>query len=102
MGDSSIAPYLFTNQNKNISEMVKMFRLEITVFLIFLAPFALESATDCSKLRAGQFLCPDPDSSYKYIDEKTQSVSGCTSERKAIGKSDFLAISLINNPSMVY
>lgn len=33
---------------------------------------------DCTKLRLGQFFCPDPDSSYDYIDHKTQSVIGCT------------------------
>lgn len=66
-----------------------MSRAQITVFLLFLCPFALESATDCSKLRVGQFFCPDPDSSYKFIDEKTQSVAGCTIERKAIGKFSF-------------
>lgn len=79
----AIFPKARARQNTNKHEMS---RLQITVFLLVLAPFALESATDCSKLRAGQFLCPDPDSSYKFIDEKTQSVAGCTSERKAIGK----------------
>lgn len=62
-----------------------MIRTKILVFLLIVAPIALESATDCTKLRVGQFLCPDPDSNYKYIDEKTQSVVGCTKEGKAIG-----------------
>lgn len=82
-----------------------MFRLKIICFLLILAPSALKSATDCSKLRVGQFLCPDPESD--YIDEKTQSVignfinslivkkieiinkiyfKGCTREGKAIGE----------------
>jgi hypothetical protein len=62
-----------------------MNRIEITFFLLILAPIALESTTDCTKLRVGQFLCPDPDGSYEYIDDKTQSVVGCTPEGKARG-----------------
>ena len=58
--------------------------LIISLFLLIL-PYTLESATDCSKLRVGQFLCPDPDSSYKYIDEKTQSVVGCSKDGRATG-----------------
>lgn len=62
-----------------------MFRLKIISFLLILTP-ALQTATDCSKLRVGQFLCPDPDSNYKYIDEKTQSVEGCTPKGTAKGE----------------
>lgn len=36
---------------------------------------------DCSKLRLGQYLCPDP--SYDLIDPKTQQPYGCTQENKA-------------------
>lgn len=61
-------------------------REKIICFLLITIPYALESATDCSKLRVGQSLCPDPDSSYKFIDEKTQSVMGCTKDGKATGK----------------
>ena len=57
-------------------------RLIFVILLIF-CPIALESATDCTKLRVGQFICPDPDSSYDYIDKNTQSVIGCTKEGKA-------------------
>lgn len=63
-----------------------MFAIKVLVVLLISAPYALESATDCSKLRVGQFLCPDPDSSYKYIDEKTQSIIGCTKEGIASGE----------------
>jgi hypothetical protein len=55
-----------------------------TSLIILLLPLALNSATgttDCTKLLVGQFLCPDPDSSYKYIDEKTQSVSFFTKSK---------------------
>lgn len=38
---------------------------------------------DCSKLRLGQYLCPDP--SYDLIDPKTQQPYGCTQENKARG-----------------
>jgi hypothetical protein len=67
-------------------QLATMFQIKVIGFLLILAPAALQTATDCSKLRYGQFLCPDPDSSYKYIDEKTQSVAGCTSDGKAMGK----------------
>lgn len=70
-------------QKQSSSEML---RREIIIFLLFLLPLALESATDCSKLRVGQFICPDPDSSYKYIDERTQSVVGCKKDGTAMGK----------------
>lgn len=63
-----------------------MIRIKIMTFLLIMLPYALESATDCSKLRKGQFMCPDPDSSYKYIDERTQQVEDCTREGKAIGE----------------
>lgn len=71
-----------------------MLRVKLISFLLILTPFALESATDCSKLRIGQFLCPDPDNNYKYIDEKTQSVVGCTQDGKATGNAIRLALSL--------
>lgn len=67
-------------------KQTEMIRIKIIVFLLIIAPIALNSATDCSRLRVGQFLCPDPDNSYKYIDEKTQSVAGCTKEGTAKGK----------------
>ncbi|KAL7051643.1 hypothetical protein ACKWTF_004545 [Chironomus riparius] len=60
-----------------------MDRKVIILIIVIFCPIALESATDCSKLRIGQFLCPDPDSSYDYIDKNTQSVIGCSKEGTA-------------------
>jgi hypothetical protein len=51
------------------------------LILVLFGPMALESATDCTKLRKGQFFCPDP--SFDHIDSKTQSVKGCTREKIA-------------------
>lgn len=68
---------------KTISEMIN---IKILVFLLISTPYALQSTTDCTKLRTGQFLCPDPDSNYKYIDAKTQSVIGCNEEGIASGE----------------
>lgn len=73
-------------EHKQTTIKVKMSKLKLISLLLILAPAALDSATDCSKLRVGQFLCPDPDSSYKYIDEKTQSVAGCSADGKAMGE----------------
>lgn len=70
-------------QNKQMFRIMCIFK--ILVFLLITAPYALESATDCSKLRVGQKICPDPDRSYKYIDEETQSIFGCTREGTAKG-----------------
>lgn len=39
--------------------------------------------TDCSTLRMGQYLCPDPNSD--YIDPKTQTYRGCRPDNKAKG-----------------
>lgn len=36
---------------------------------------------DCSQLRVGQYLCPDPD--IDFIDPKTQQPYGCTKENVA-------------------
>lgn len=36
---------------------------------------------DCSTLRMGQYLCPDP--TYTLVDPKTQQIQGCTKENKA-------------------
>lgn len=60
-------------------------KIFISFLVLLIAPTALESAIDCTKLRKGQFLCPDPDSNYHYIDKKTQSVKGCQKDGNAIG-----------------
>lgn len=50
----------------------------IVLSCISVSPDNNNEGVDCTKLRLGQFFCPDPDSSYDYIDHKTQSVIGCT------------------------
>lgn len=69
----------------------------ITLVLCFCAQFTSASAVvfeenttltklykvDCSKLRMGQYLCPDPH--MNHIDTKTQQLKGCTKENKALG-----------------
>jgi len=59
------------------------------VILIILVDFAYMYAdyhVECSTLRMGQYICPDPDPSYDYIDPKTQQPYGCTKENKAKGE----------------
>lgn len=48
-----------------------------------------EYHVECSTLRMGQYLCPDPDPSYNFIDPKTQQPYGCTKENKAKGNELF-------------
>lgn len=55
------------------------------IILIFL-PFdysCLGYEVDCTTLRLGQYICPDPD--YDQVDPKTQQFFGCTKENKAKG-----------------
>lgn len=61
-----------------------MNKKKILIFLTFSCsiPHVLPT-TDCTKLRVGQFICPDPDSSYDYIDHHTQSVVGCQKDGTA-------------------
>jgi len=53
--------------------------------LIYCAHISADYNVDCSTLRMGQYMCPDPDPSYSYIDPKTQQPYGCTKENKAKG-----------------
>jgi len=46
-----------------------------------LDPLTPSKLVDCSMLRMGQYLCPDP--SYNLVDPKTQEIYGCTKENKA-------------------
>lgn len=41
--------------------------------------------TECKNLRMGQFMCPDPDPDYKFIDPETQQLRGCTKDNVAQG-----------------
>lgn len=54
----------------------------LLTILIYCAHSA-DSNFECSTLRMGQYICPDPDPSYNYIDPKTQQPYGCTKENKA-------------------
>lgn len=64
----------------------KMLLISIFLIVISVTAVSLDKPTDCAKLKLGQFLCPDPDSNYTYIDPKTQSVIGCQKSGKATGK----------------
>lgn len=63
-----------------------MFLISSFLILLSLTTVSLEKLTDCTKLKLGQFLCPDPSSNYIYIDPKTQSAIGCQKNGKATGK----------------
>lgn len=58
------------------------------LFLSFLVEGYTTDDIDCSTLRMGQFLCPDPDVNYAQhlVDPKTQQLRGCTKENKAKSK----------------
>lgn len=57
------------------------------LFFIFLHIFFLSHVNgyevDCTDLKMGQYICPDP--AYDQIDPKTQQFYGCTKENKAKG-----------------
>nr|XP_029726230.1 TM2 domain-containing protein CG10795 isoform X1 [Aedes albopictus] len=54
----------------------------VLYLLAAIIPCSLEAVEiDCSELRMGQYLCPDP--SLRNIDPKTQQLRGCTKENKA-------------------
>lgn len=59
---------------------------KIVILILIFGPLLLNAFTDCTKLRVGQFLCPDPNSTYDFIDHKTQSVVGCKKDGTATGK----------------
>lgn len=47
-------------------------------------PYSVKEVTvDCSTLRMGQYLCPDPN--INHIDPKTQQIKGCRKDNKAKG-----------------
>lgn len=62
---------------------------------------ALNVRVDCSTLRMGQYLCPDPDVNYAkmLIDPKTQQLHGCTPENKA--RSKYVVSILISFPGLL-
>jgi len=57
----------------------------LLTILISCAHISADYNVECSTLRMGQYICPDPDPSYNYIDPKTQQPYGCTKENKAKG-----------------
>lgn len=52
-------------------------KLLVPLFLIVIN-LCLGVEVDCSKLRIGQYICPDP--SINHIDAKTQQPYGCTKD----------------------
>jgi hypothetical protein len=76
-----MTPPYTKSQNKNKSH--KMYKKKLLSFLIISCSIPYVLPIDCTKLRVGQFICPDPDSSYDYIDHKTQSVAGCKKDGTA-------------------
>lgn len=61
----------------------------IAVCVLFIASVRSEDIeVDCSTLRMGQYICPDP--SYDYVDPKTQTLRGCRPDNKAKGMTTFL------------
>lgn len=54
----------------------------LLIVLILLNDYVIEAIdVDCSQLRIGQYMCPDPD--INYIDAKTQQPIGCTKNNVA-------------------
>lgn len=65
-----------------------MFLLFVSFFHVFIlaegnVPYYV---VDCSTLRMGQYMCPDPDYIPNLVDPKTQQIRGCTQENKARSK----------------
>jgi hypothetical protein len=57
----------------------------LLTILLYCAHISADYNVECSTLRMGQYICPDPDPSYNFIDPKTQQPYGCTKENKAKG-----------------
>lgn len=55
----------------------------LVVLLFFDFSLTLGYQVDCTQLRLGQYICPDP--AYDQIDPATQQYYGCTKENKAKG-----------------
>jgi len=58
----------------------------LLTIVIYCDHISADYNVECSTLRMGQYICPDPDPSYNYIDPKTQQPYGCTKENKAKGE----------------
>lgn len=84
---------LLINRSTELSRWVISSHTMLLLFLFIVAnslgdtePQQLHRV-DCSTLRMGQYICPDP--SVDFIDNATQQPKGCTKENKAKGKSKF-------------
>lgn len=69
------------------------YSIVILTVLMYSSDINAEYHVECGTLRMGQYICPDPDPSYDYIDPKTQQPYGCTKENKAKGGEVFQIIS---------
>ncbi|XP_044744617.1 TM2 domain-containing protein CG10795 [Coccinella septempunctata] len=59
-----------------------MFKIIFLLFTIFICANCNNGdSVDCSMLRMGQYMCPDPN--YDLIDPKTQQIRGCQPNNKA-------------------
>lgn len=68
--------FTWVSENCNVQEMIRVLLIILTVFIRCRSHEFND--VDCTKLRMGQYLCPDP--SYDYIDIKTQQPRGCMRE----------------------
>lgn len=56
----------------------------IWLLIVSTSVYPEDVEVDCSTLRMGQYLCPDPN--YDYIDPKTQTYRDCRPDNKAKGQ----------------
>ncbi|GAB0099706.1 TM2 domain-containing protein [Sergentomyia squamirostris] len=68
---------------KNIPMVRLILGCIVVILLLSLAVVTGSVEVNCSGLRMGQYLCPDPNHIDNYIDPKTQQIWGCTKENKA-------------------
>lgn len=74
--------YSCSFREMSVSKLV--LRLLFVSFVLLCHSLGYE--TDCTNLRLGQYICPDPD--HDHVDPKTQQYFGCTRENKAQGNLD--------------
>ena len=75
--------------------MKEFYMLVVFLTLLQCSLITSDYRVECSTLRMGQFICPDPDPEYNYIDPKTQQPYGCTKENKAKGNIKLNIIDII-------
>lgn len=66
-------------------EVHRLYFVTILIFCQFISTLTVDKEVrmDCSNLRLGQYICPDPN--LQHIDPKTQQFLGCTRQNKADG-----------------